>query len=221
MLIYVAYFFIIIVLLTLTLRCNFKEHMTTAESQQILSNVYDPNSMTTNNLTVTGDVTVSTLNILPRGIILMWNTTTAPTGWAICDGTNGTPNLINRFIYGSSLKQSSSSSSASMNSTDIGTSGGTNGAILTTNNLPAHSHQYTSYASLTNDNCCLPSYYNVCSVKWHGIQGPPGQCTGTFCQIFDPNIGRQNDQTAIQANANNAPIPNMPPYVTLTYIMKL
>jgi hypothetical protein len=30
----------------------------------------------------------------------MWNGGTVPPGWAICDGTNGTPNLINRFIKG-------------------------------------------------------------------------------------------------------------------------
>lgn len=35
------------------------------------------------------------------GMILMYTGTTAPTGWALCDGTNGTPNLRDRFIVGS------------------------------------------------------------------------------------------------------------------------
>ncbi len=35
------------------------------------------------------------------GMILMYTGTTAPAGWALCDGTNGTPNLRDRFIVGS------------------------------------------------------------------------------------------------------------------------
>lgn len=38
---------------------------------------------------------------LPVGTIVMYNGTTIPTGWAICDGTNGTPNLIDKVIKGS------------------------------------------------------------------------------------------------------------------------
>lgn len=35
-----------------------------------------------------------------RGMILMWNGTiaTIPGGWALCDGSNGTPDLRNRMI---------------------------------------------------------------------------------------------------------------------------
>jgi hypothetical protein len=37
------------------------------------------------------------------GMIVMWSGTaeTIPEGWAICDGTNGTPNLIDKFIKAS------------------------------------------------------------------------------------------------------------------------
>ncbi len=37
---------------------------------------------------------------IPKGIIMWYYGTTAPTGWAICDGTNGTPNLIDKYIIG-------------------------------------------------------------------------------------------------------------------------
>jgi microcystin-dependent protein len=51
------------------------------------------------------------LKIIPeqtfqKGMILMFSGTIAPTGWALCDGSNGTPNLINRFILGSTLTDS-------------------------------------------------------------------------------------------------------------------
>lgn len=37
---------------------------------------------------------------LPTGIITMWSGTiaTIPSGWALCNGSNGTPDLRNRFI---------------------------------------------------------------------------------------------------------------------------
>jgi len=37
---------------------------------------------------------------LPRGTIVMWSGPTIPEGWALCDGTNGTPDLRDRFILG-------------------------------------------------------------------------------------------------------------------------
>ncbi len=39
---------------------------------------------------------------VPPGVICMWNGSQAsiPDGWVWCDGTNGTPDLRNRFIQG-------------------------------------------------------------------------------------------------------------------------
>jgi hypothetical protein len=39
---------------------------------------------------------------VPTGGIIMWSGTiaTIPAGWALCDGSNGTPDLRNRFIAG-------------------------------------------------------------------------------------------------------------------------
>ena len=37
---------------------------------------------------------------IPSGVILLWHGAIVdiPTGWFLCDGNNGTPNLRNRFI---------------------------------------------------------------------------------------------------------------------------
>ena len=42
---------------------------------------------------------------VPVGTIAVWSgeTTNIPTGWALCDGTNGTPDLRNRFIIGAGV----------------------------------------------------------------------------------------------------------------------
>jgi len=62
------------------------------------------------------------------GMIMMWGGSTAPTGWAICDGLNGTPDLREKFICGSSLL------------VPIGSTGGATSVTLSLNNLPDHTH---------------------------------------------------------------------------------
>jgi len=39
---------------------------------------------------------------VPKGVIVMWSGTVAtiPSGWALCDGNNGTPDLRDRFVVG-------------------------------------------------------------------------------------------------------------------------
>lgn len=49
---------------------------------------------------------------LPSGTILAWSpsyagTNTIPTGWLLCNGTSGTPNLIGRFVVGAKPSTSS------------------------------------------------------------------------------------------------------------------
>ena len=42
------------------------------------------------------------LEAIPSGVIVMWSgqTDTIPDGWALCDGTDGTPDLRTRFVLG-------------------------------------------------------------------------------------------------------------------------
>ena len=42
------------------------------------------------------------LTIVPSGVICMWSGTlaTIPTGWHLCDGTEGTPDLTAKFVQG-------------------------------------------------------------------------------------------------------------------------
>ena len=58
-----------------------------------------------------GDTNISLIskNSLPKGSIIMFNSAeNIPDKWQICDGTNGTPNLVNKFIKaGTALKEES------------------------------------------------------------------------------------------------------------------
>jgi microcystin-dependent protein len=71
---------------------------------------------------------------IPAGLISMWSGSigSIPSGWYLCDGSNGTPNLTDRFIIGAG-------STYAVNGT-----GGVSSVTLTTNNMPSHTHTATS-----------------------------------------------------------------------------
>ena len=107
--------------------------------------VLDGKTTVSGNATFANDVTISgTLSVkdtgsfkgfgtIPVGGIIMWSGSYSdiPTGWALCDGNNGTPNLVGKFIKAAS-------------STTIGAKGGNSGNLvkLTEDNIPAHTHMY-------------------------------------------------------------------------------
>jgi len=74
----------------------------------------------------------------PTGLILMWagDLSDIPSGWALCDGNNGTPNMLNRFVE-----------SVSGSNTDPGATGGDNIKGLSTSQLPPHSHNHDGTTS--------------------------------------------------------------------------
>ena len=57
----------------------------------------------------------------------MFNGTAIPEGWHVCDGTDNTPNLIDKFIKGSGT-------------ISLGETGGNSEITLTVENLPEHTH---------------------------------------------------------------------------------
>ena len=89
---------------------------------------------TTNIATNTTDITnikneIKNLqDAMPVGSIIMYNgkAEEIPSGWAICDGTNGTPNLLDRFILAS---------------TYCGGTGGQSQITLSVSQLPPHKHR--------------------------------------------------------------------------------
>jgi len=72
---------------------------------------------------------------LPQGTIVIWSGTVAsiPSGWTLCDGTNGTPDLRDRFIVGAGKDYS------------VGVTGGEAMHILTTAEMPSHIHNMEGF----------------------------------------------------------------------------
>ena len=67
------------------------------------------------------------------GMIILWSgaADAIPSGFALCDGNNSTPNLSGRFVVGYD---------ASNSDYDVNDTGGSESVTLTVNQIPAHTH---------------------------------------------------------------------------------
>jgi len=83
--------------------------------------------------------------VVPIGGIIMWSGTTAPPRYAICDGTNGTPNLSGKFVLSHGDGKA------------IGATGGAATVTLTADQMPIHSHSYQWRRPTANDD--PPAYF--------------------------------------------------------------
>ena len=110
----------------------------------------------TPNITV-GTVTATTVSgngTIPVGGIIMWSGTIAniPTGWALCNGSNSTPDLRNRFIVGAT-SDASTGVTFNANTGTVsgayapGNTGGETAHQLTIAELASHNHEYSSNGS--------------------------------------------------------------------------
>lgn len=79
-------------------------------------------------------------DVVPPGGIIMYSGTVndIPSGWYLCDGQNGTPDLRDRFVIGAS------------NTVASGSTGGASSITLSVENLPAHSHTVSGVSITEN-----------------------------------------------------------------------
>ena len=116
---------------------------------------------------------------VPVGGIIMWSgaTNNIPTGWALCDGQNGTPNLQDKFIVGAGNTYAVDATGGSADATLVshthnllynhGSFGGSSGAVTPrSGNTPVtpgiSGRVSTEGSSATNAN--LPPYFALCYI---------------------------------------------------------
>jgi|TARA_B100000073_G_scaffold257189_1_gene217108 hypothetical protein len=148
---------------------------------------------------VTGDKLSNDMlgGITPVGGIILWSGAVASIGtgslvnWALCDGTNGTPNLTDKFVVGAG-------SGYAVNAT-----GGSADAIVVT-----HTHSITQ---TDHDHS-----YNT-NLGTGGGQGSGGADTGSTGSTTG---GGQANITIDDAGSSGTNA-NLPPYFSLAYIMRV
>ena len=154
------------------------------------------------NLNVTGS-----FNYLPKGTIVAYNQTSAPAGWTLCDGSNSSPDLRGKFIFGNG-------GSRGMNST-----GGAETVALHEGQMPHHNHNVNGSTS-TNGNhthtwgfgCGGGGGWLNNGDRGQGCHHVQTAAAGDHSHTFNVNSG---------AVGGNQAHENMPPFYVLTYIMKL
>jgi microcystin-dependent protein len=100
-------------------------------------------------------VSTSGQNALPKtGDIIPFAGTVAPTGWAICDGTSGTPDLRGYFIVGSASSANIGATYGNTNHTHTTSVG----AYGIDNAIASETHGYNAIASGISGNASGPNH---------------------------------------------------------------
>lgn len=161
---------------------------------------------------------------VPQGSIIPWygDKANIPDGFALCDGTKGTPDLRNRFLVGAGSNYA------------LGDTGGEDQVTLTGTQIGNHYHcwgtQYygrigqSEYNSLRVvsfvDRNSGPSFASAPFPNGH--KHFPGLGGTTLFEFSDSLSGRETYITSLAIGTDaQEPHENRPPYYALYYIIKL
>ena len=143
----------------------------------------------------------ATVNPIPTGAIFLWSGSIGaiPSGYVICDGTNSTPDLRDRFVIGAG------------NTYAVAATGGSTDAIVV-------SHTHTATSTVTD-----PGHTHTNNAITYGSGGPAASSGGSnlpataTINSATTGITVATTNTSTGTSGTNA---NLPPYYALAYIMK-
>ena len=134
---------------------------------------------------------------MPSGGIIIWSGSSAsiPSGWYLCNGSNGTPDLRNRFVVGATSTYA------------VGVTGGSADAIVVSHTHTDSGHTHSIGIGVTGGA--------------YGI-GTSGGYQGRV--IVAPEVSSKVNTDSASANISTTGASgtnaNLPPYYALCYIMK-
>jgi hypothetical protein len=159
----------------------------------------------TTQIASTAFVATAVAAAFPSGGIIIWSGSSAsiPSGWVLCNGSNSTPDLRDRFVVGAGSTYA------------VGATGGSANAIVvshthtgtTTITDPGHKHSVPTDSTGLVDNLAL----NASAGSDEDFSLSPG--TGTAVTGITAS-------TSISTTGSSATNANLPPYYALCYIMK-
>ena len=151
-------------------------------------------------------------SLVPAGVILLWSGSIAsiPSGWNLCDGTNGTPDLRNRFVV------------AAGDTYAVGATGGADSVTLDASQMPAHTHTFSGSTNTTG------AHNHTFQGRYATFDGAP---RWPFTDRADGGVTTTNTTTTAgdhshtfsgttASTGGGASHENRPPYYALAYIMK-
>jgi microcystin-dependent protein len=165
----------------------------------------------------------------PTGIIAIWSGSvgTIPTGWLLCDGTNGTLDLRDKFIVGAGGTYA------------VGDTGGSNTVTLTNAQMPSHTHTVagaTGAAGVHAHNINDPSHghsYEYPSQQFGGVAANGGNgaysgtgltntnASGTGISIVTGGAHQHTISGTTTSIGGGTAHENRPLYYALCYISKI
>jgi hypothetical protein len=142
-------------------------------------------------------------NGVPSGCIMLWSGSIAsiPSGWLLCNGSSGTPDLRDRFVVGAGSTYA------------VAATGGTADAVVV-----SHTHTATS-------NVSDPGHYHNSYTSGAPNGGGAGACLSYFQGAGGPQPTQPASTgitvgTTITSAGVSGTNQNLPPYYALAYIMK-
>ena len=142
-------------------------------------------------------------NAFVAGMIMLWSGSSAsiPSGWLLCNGSNSTPDLRNRFVVGAGSTYA------------VDATGGSADAIVvshthTGTTSTAGSHQHTLTQIPVNTNIGVRSGLYDQTVNGGGSS------------YSTDSAGNHNHTFTTDSSGSSATNANLPPYYALCYIMK-
>ncbi|KER04798.1 tail fiber protein [Photorhabdus temperata] len=198
-----------------------------------------------NGITVNSDgVSIDPNKILPKGMIVMFSGSNAPTGWAFCDGNSGTPDLRSRFVMcGETISETGKSSnkasgngggknfSRNTTSTVVSVNVTVQSTTLTESQIPKHKHiesmPYYNTRGFAYDYTTIGKTGYKIDNSDNGYIWTKSYGTNSSGSDYHPHTsetgggqGHNHDATASSPSHTHS-IDVVPPYYILAFIMKL
>lgn len=142
---------------------------------------------------------------VPQGSIIPWygDKSNIPDGFALCDGTKGTPDLRNRFLVGAG------------NTYSLGNTGGKKEIVIAQANLPSTGLAGFGYITIGR------------YATWSGLVGSDKNYDFDHFSTVDGSNSWQTHEylksfnSVVSTKWQSKPLENRPPYYALYFIMKL
>ena len=194
---------------------------TTAEGLTDIASIDTTGNITANKFFGDGS-SLTGIEAFVTGMIILWSgaSNAIPSGFVLCDGSNGTPDLRGRFVVGFSNTDSDY---------DVNDTGGNKTTTLSTSQLPSHSHSAsTNTVTLTGSISGISESFagfggsaSGVFTKFGGVNlgGTPGSPDPNACGGVNFN-GNHSHSVTVGNTGSGSSIENRPPYYALCYIMK-